>query len=206
MRISKVLLTGVAFLLVAALVNPFSSDRAQATIVGTPHDLSARGWGTNQVCIFCHTPHNAKTEQLAPLWNHASTMSTFTPYSSGSLTAVVGQPTGNSKACLSCHDGTVALDSYGTRDGTNFIGSGSTNLGTNLSNDHPVSFTYDSALASADGGLTTPASASQVVAGIPLYASQLQCASCHSVHENANGDFLRFSNAASDLCRKCHTK
>jgi predicted CXXCH cytochrome family protein len=180
---------------------------ARAQISGTPHDLSGRGWGTNQICVFCHTPHNAKVgaDQIVPLWNHTTTAATFTVYGSSTLQAVPGQPSGNSKACLSCHDGTVALDSYGTRTGTNFI-SGSAALGTDLSNDHPVSFAYDAALATADTGLVTPASASQVVPGIPLYAGQLQCASCHSVHSNVNGDFLRATNAASALCLRCHNK
>jgi predicted CXXCH cytochrome family protein len=177
-----------------------------AAITGTPHDLSGRGWGTNQICIFCHTPHNSASgaNQIVPLWNHGTTAATFTLYSSPSLNAVPGQPAGNSKACLSCHDGTVALDTYGARTGTNFISTGL--LGTDISNDHPVSFTYNAALATADGGLVTPASDSLVVAGIPLFASQLECASCHAVHDNANGDFLRTSNAASALCLKCHTK
>lgn len=188
-----------------ALVPAISS----ATIVGTPHDLSGRGWGTNQVCIFCHTPHNSASgvNMIVPLWNHATTTAVFTLYSSPSLNAVPGQPAGNSKACLSCHDGTVALDSYGTRVGTNSLGAGSTLLGTDLSNDHPISFTYDAALVAADGGgLFLPTSASLVRDGIPLFASQLECASCHSVHENANGDFLRASNAASYLCLRCHLK
>jgi predicted CXXCH cytochrome family protein len=175
-------------------------------ISGSPHDLSGRGWGTNQICIFCHTPHNAAAIQIAPLWNHASTaMAAFTLYSSPSLNAVPGQPSGNARACLSCHDGTVALDSYGTRVGTNFV-SGTALLGTDLSNDHPISFTYDAALATADGGLVSPASAISVVPGIPLFASQLQCASCHGVHDNANGDYLRNTNAGSALCLKCHNK
>jgi predicted CXXCH cytochrome family protein len=174
-------------------------------ISGTAHDLSGRGWGTNEICAFCHTPHNAKVPQLAPLWNHGSSAATFTVYSSSTLNAVPGQPAGTSKACLSCHDGTVALDTYGTRTGTNTL-TGSALLGTDLSNDHPVSFTYDAALATADGGLVSPASASQVVAGIPLFTGKLECASCHSVHDNASGNFLRGSNAASILCLKCHTK
>jgi predicted CXXCH cytochrome family protein len=175
------------------------------SIVSTAHDLSGAGYGTDQICVFCHTPHNAKSPQLAPLWNHGSTAATFTLYSSPSLTAVPGQPANNSKACLSCHDGTVAVDTYGSQTGTNNI-TGTALLGTDLSDDHPISFTYDAALATADGGLVTPASASSVVAGIPLYASTLQCASCHDVHDNDDAPFLRNTNAGSALCLKCHVK
>jgi predicted CXXCH cytochrome family protein len=206
MRQLKLFLIVAGLLLAGVLTISLYGGKVQAaSIVGSPHDLSGRGWGTNEICIFCHTPHNAKSPQLVPLWNHASTAATFTLYSSSTLNAVPGQPSNNSKACLSCHDGTVALDSYGARTGTNFI-SGGALLGTDLSNDHPISFTYDAALATADGALVTPANASQVVAGIPLYTAKVECASCHDVHNPANGDFLRFSNAGSALCLKCHIK
>jgi predicted CXXCH cytochrome family protein len=198
---------GLFFIVVAALVLVPAASYG-ASIASSAHDLSGRGWGTDQICIFCHTPHNALTPQLVPLWNHAATaVASFTLYSSPSLTAVPGQPAGVSKACLSCHDGTVALDSYGTRTGTNFI-TGTALLGTDLSNDHPVSFTYNAALATSDGGLVTPASASWVDAGqtAPLYAAQLECGSCHNVHDPQYGDFLRKSNAASALCLTCHVK
>lgn len=203
MKIAKLFLILCGLILAGALL--CVGMAGAAGITGTAHDLSGRGWGSNQICIFCHSPHNAAATQLVPLWNHGSTTATFTAYSSSSLNAVPGQPSNNSKACLSCHDGTVALDTYGTRTGTNMITGGAL-LGTDLSNDHPISFTYDAALATADGGLVTPTSASLVVTGIPLYSSKLECASCHNVHDNANGDFLRASNAASALCLKCHVK
>jgi predicted CXXCH cytochrome family protein len=174
------------------------------TVVGTDHDFSGRGWGTTQVCVFCHTPHNALSA-LVPLWNHATSAATYTLYSSGTLNAVPGQPTGASLACLSCHDGTVAIDSYGTRTGGTNVTGGAL-LGVVLSNDHPVSFTYDTALATTDGGLVTPSSASLVVANVPLYAGKLECATCHNVHNNALGSFLRVANTNSGLCIKCHIK
>ena len=81
-------------------------------------------------------------------------------------------------------------------------------VGTNLADDHPISFTYDATLATADGELTSPESASWVDAAheLPLYGSQMQCASCHDVHDDANGAFLRVDNTASALCLKCHQK
>lgn len=183
---------------------------AAAGIAGTKHDLSTKGWGSNQICIFCHTPHNGTTGLSAPLWNHALTAVTayqiYDSSVSSSLDAVTGQPGGISKLCLSCHDGTVALDNFGGRTtGTNFI-TGNANLGTDLRQDHPISFTYDAALASQDGGLVTPAGASQVVAGVPLFAGKLECASCHNAHDDTSAPFLRASNAGSALCLKCHVK
>jgi len=77
-----------------------------------------------------------------------------------------------------------------------------------LANDHPISFTYDAALAAADGHLVTPAATNRVDAAglVPLYGSKMECASCHATHDNANGKFLRISNAGSALCLKCHVK
>ena len=190
------------------------TGRAVIGITGTPHDLTTNAWAiTDQKCIFCHTPHNAKTTQLIPLWNHGATTTTFTLYqNTGTLNATMGQPAGTSKACLSCHDGTVALDSYGTSAGTAItkLAAGDIhNLGTSLADDHPISFLYDVALVTADkGGLISPVSASFVdgASKIPLFAGMMECASCHNVHDNTNGSFLRVSNTGSALCLKCHIK
>lgn len=200
---SRMFLQGIVALAASLF---FGAWAFAASIVGSPHDFSSRGWGSTELCVFCHTPHNANVT-AGTLWNHALTAATYTLYSSPTLNAVVGQPAagGVSKLCLSCHDGTVAIDSFGTRTGTTFI-SGSAALGTDLGNDHPIGFTYDTALATADGGLTTPASASLVSTGVPLFSAKVECASCHNVHDNANGNFLRLSNAGSALCLKCHTK
>ena len=92
-----------------------------AQITGSAHDFStiAPTWSNDEICLPCHTPHNAKqgADNLVPLWNHGVTATTFTLYSSPTLTldaTDLGQPDGVSKACLSCHDGTVGLDAYGT--------------------------------------------------------------------------------------------
>jgi len=189
--------------LLVAAAGMFAAQAAMAGITGTAHDLSGAGYGTNQICIFCHTPHNSQTQE--PLWNHAMTAATFQLYSSSTLNATMAQPGGLSKLCLSCHDGTVAIDSYGARTGSVLM-TGSELIGTDLRNDPPVGFTYDAALATADGGLVTPASASLVVAGIPLYTAKMECSSCHNVHDNAISKFLRSTNNASALCLKCHNK
>lgn len=204
---TKVRKIGLLLIVVAALALVPAVSWAQIT--GTAHDLSGAGLGTDQKCVFCHTPHNAKSPQLIPLWNHAATTGTFTLYASSSLNATLGQPLGVSKACLSCHDGVTALDAYGTRVGTTTMAALSTaNLGTDLSNDHPVSFAYNAALAGTDGGLNIPSDASWVDGAhtVPLYAANLECGSCHNVHSNAVDPFLRKSNAGSALCLTCHNK
>jgi predicted CXXCH cytochrome family protein len=201
MRFKTACLMGIVLALAIATSAALSFG---ASITGTAHDLKGRGWGTDQTCIFCHTPHNANSA-LVPLWNHTTSGSTYVLYASGTLNATAGQPGGASKACLSCHDGSVALDSYGGATGTHNM-TGDKMIGVDLSNDHPVGFTYDAALATADGGLVTPASVSLVVTNVPLFSAKVECATCHNVHDNGLGDFLRVANAGSALCLKCHNK
>ena len=191
-------------------------DCAQAaSIVRSKHDLSASGGSSvravseQDVCIFCHTPHNSSTE--APLWNRYSSGAFYTPYNSSTLKATVGQPTGASKLCLSCHDGTVALGMVRSRTkaiplagGIDRMPRGRANLGTDLSDDHPVSFTYDTALLSKDKELRNPVSLTAAVR--PDKAGQLQCTSCHDPHNNQYGKFLTMNNAQSALCVSCHDK
>lgn len=196
------------------------------TITGSAHDFSTTGWAGGQICVACHTPHNANTTVTdAPLWNHAVTTKTFLLYSSPTLNAATGQPVGVSKLCLSCHDGTVAVDSFGGATGTSFM-TGSKAVGSgpsDLSNDHPISITYNTALATADGALFDPSTKTVTIgsgtqtktgtlAATMLYGNQIQCASCHDVHNaftvaGINGTpLLKVSKAGSALCLTCHNK
>jgi hypothetical protein len=87
--------------------------------------------GTDEVCVFCHTPHFTNTDMVdAPLWNRMNSGAVFTPYDSSTLDSKPGQPGGNSMACLSCHDGTVALDALVNAPGRGL----GTQLGTGTAN------------------------------------------------------------------------
>lgn len=145
----------------------------------------------SQICVFCHTPHGANTADVSPLWNRPSSGATYTPYSSESLDAIsaqsgwTGQPLGSSKLCLSCHDGTIALGNVVNAPGSGLgsaisvsgatdtkmpEGAGATTgytrlLGDNLSNDHPISVTYNKTLADRDGELRTPDAQQRVMGG-----------------------------------------
>ncbi len=202
---------------------------------------------TDQVCVFCHTPH-AATSSKPPLWNRATNAaSTYTGYTSLSMDAdagafktdtTKGRPAGASLLCLSSHDGTIALGNLnvlegrtpvivdmvgGTADDKMPVGSGSDTgftrlIGANLSNDHPISVTYDNALAVADKELRgMNASQQHPVSGqvgsilgvrrpgykplLPLAptgtagAGQVQCSTCHDPHlydaADPNRKFLR---------------
>jgi predicted CXXCH cytochrome family protein len=204
------LLTIIALLLLSQLTN------AQ-TIVGSAHDFSTAGWNTTgEICKVCHTPHNADISvQNAPLWNHQlSAVASYTVYSSATMNATVGQPDGSSKLCLSCHDGTVALQNFGGVTTGDIYMTGPALVGTNLNNDHPVSFTYDAALANADPGLFNPVTTPSGINGgtittTMLIGNKMQCSSCHDVHNSAPGNLASLlvkSNAGSALCLTCHNK
>ena len=213
----------VLFLAMGLLAGFASVSMAQ--IANSRHNLSGFPGADGEICKPCHAPHNNQPVTDAPLWNHAVTEATFTTYSSPTFDAVdpgvppntTGQPTGVSKLCLSCHDGTVAIDSFGGRTGNIFIQPGNPAfIGTDLSNDHPISFTYDTNLATnLDTGLNDPATTPSGIDGSAggsitqemLFANKVECASCHDVHnEFNNAKLLLKPNDASALCLTCHIK
>jgi Doubled CXXCH motif (Paired_CXXCH_1) len=199
-----------------------------ADVRATKHNLSAAADGSStpsggkvpvravkasaetQVCVFCHTPHAAES-LTAPLWNRKLSGQTYTPYSSSSMDAdaaeMASAPGGSSKLCLSCHDGTMAIDKVNALNGalnptiamtsagpvkmpSGAATTGFTrDLGTDLSSDHPISLTYDASLAGNDGELRGPDGAivgNRVAQGarprMPLENGQIQCATCHDPH------------------------
>jgi predicted CXXCH cytochrome family protein len=185
---------------------------AQDRVAETPHNLSVSGpgpvraAGEGQVCIFCHAPHN--TGGMRPLWNRDVPATSYQIYQSSTLDAKIDQPSGSSKLCLSCHDGTIALGSVLSRadkirmSGGDFLPAGLTNLGTDLSDDHPISFLYTSGLAASDRQLADPKALGR---DVKLDATgRLQCTSCHDAHSNRYGNFLVRDNAYGALCITCH--
>jgi predicted CXXCH cytochrome family protein len=176
--------------------------------ITSPGDIKAVS--ETEICIFCHTPHQTAGE--APLWNHQMPVQQYIPYSSTTLKATdVGQPTGASKLCLSCHDGTIALGMVNSRSSPIPLQGGITSLparrsrlGTDLSDDHPVSFRYDAALVTANPQLKDPSTLHQRVR---LDANgQMQCTSCHDPHDNQFGKFLVQDNTGAALCLVCHNQ
>jgi hypothetical protein len=248
----------VSFVLLLATLLPLQAQRI-SDVRGTAHNLSstspnptrAATGQTNEVCVFCHTPHGATqqdqggTALRAPLWNRrVPAGSTYTPYTSNTLDAASitdglnAQPGGSSKLCLSCHDGTLAIGNVNVLNGTQPVsismintgpngtmppGQGANtgftrNLGTDLTNDHPISLTYNAAVAARDGELRPVDSQQRWPAGtgsvlgirspgfkplLPLEATgnggqgQIQCATCHDPHireqdpTKGNQKFLR---------------
>ncbi|TKB11372.1 cytochrome c3 family protein [Desulforhopalus sp. IMCC35007] len=194
-----------------------SATADAASILTSKHNLSTSGIGgvkaatESRVCIFCHTPHNARRDTPF-LWNRSDRTTNYIPYTSSTMFAQVGQPTGASKLCLSCHDGTIALGAVLSQPeeiafigGIRFLPPNRTSyLGTDLSDDHPVSFDY---AASINQGNIELVSGSALPKEIQLDGSgQLQCTACHDPHDDSWGNFLVISNQYSQLCTSCHNK
>lgn len=80
---------------------------------GAAMDAYRNNYG--EVCVYCHTPHGANTTVTLPLWNRTMKTNTYATYNqlgTSSLTQVVSEvPGAASLSCLSCHDGTTAVDS-----------------------------------------------------------------------------------------------
>ncbi len=180
-------------------------------------------------CFNCHVPHNAGIEGDAdaswgvPLWSTRQTsdgLPTFQLYTSPTFDALntdIGQPDGASKLCLGCHDGSYSgFHNEGDHTAETFEGD-------DLVRSHPISFTYDTALAdrhpngslrdpaTADAGLGTGATIAQALLDAK---GKMQCTSCHDVHDSAVSTHyeLRWAyNKFNDgiertMCRVCHDK
>lgn len=168
-------LAGIALGLVCGV-----SGVAYAGIAATKHNLSSSGTGSNhttgtdQICVFCHTPHGSDTSAAVPLWNRVlgsqgAAYQVYNSVSTSQTSTIDGTiaPVGSvSIACLSCHDGTQAMDNVLNKPGSGgYSGTGSAIggtwtgsatmsgtpipvLGTDLTNDHPIGIQY------CGGGLT----------------------------------------------------
>ena len=152
-------------------------------IASTKHNLSATGAGnqtndTTEICVFCHTPHGANITQVVPLWNRNMTdptlFDTYADLGSSTLDGSIAAVGSVSLACLSCHDGQVAMDSLlnapgsgnpatnwnfnspdGTMDADGFLLTTTVALlGTDLRDDHPVGILYGA--GNVPGNETTP--------------------------------------------------
>ena len=214
----------------------FAATSAMAMIVGSAHDLSAAGnytGGSLSACQYCHTPHHAVTVAWGsspPLWNRtmSQTLATdgatsFNLYGGGNtlLGTTVGQPGVNSKTCLSCHDGTIAINTVvnGNAGSTTITGPAGVVLGTglmdptaggyigsDLRDDHPVGVVYGGANATKAGLTLTSAvigtstnynityggaATNWMIYGGDIGTGKVECGSCHDPHNYGSGNTLQ---------------
>lgn len=192
---------------------------AVAGLMWVTSDLDAAH--SDRGCHRCHMPHHAGTEDDpnasfgVPLWSTAYSsdgLPVFTLYSSKTFNALgtdIGQPDGATKLCLGCHDGSYPR--IARPESTARFEPG------DLARSHPVSFTYDAALAAkTNGGLKNPSEPSGLGGSISEdlldEREKVQCSSCHDTHTSGKGEFmLRFDYDVATytdnvICRACHNK
>ncbi len=216
-------------ILVVALVVPVA---ALAAIANSRHDLSvnstnggikAAAGGPDQICIFCHTPHGARAQQL--IWNQAFSTNPTSGWA-GAQTTTAGTPlpadiNAVSKRCLNCHDGSVAIGdlanagggvagqitltdprvpSHITANALNANAGGNrVGVGGNMDNNHPVSVPYPGQTGSGYTSLPTTYNAT-TTAGCT--GGAVNC-----ISGSAAGLAMKLFGAAGSLqveCATCH--
>ncbi len=217
---------------------------SKASIVGSTHDFSPTGgygvaatngiarfkWGGetnyyNNPCQVCHIPHKSQAYATAkaPLWNHklsANTDQTYDHAGSATFTALgLSVSLGSSVACLSCHDGSVAINQTAgyTGTATNSLNGAAIFTpsfaveaigGTDLTKMHPIGVSYQSALGVDSELKPISGIMNKMLKGT---TKNVECASCHDIHETI-GASATVSHAlivdleGGQLCLTCHNK
>lgn len=139
-----------------------------------------------EVCVYCHTPHSANAAIAAPLWNRTKLNTNYQTYDllgTSTLTQTVSQPGANSLTCLSCHDGTIAIDSI-----INMPGSGRINQAAATS--HQEAF-LDS-WTPPPGYATATTAGTHAAIGPTAPGGGAGCMACHSEAAGFATDFAGF--------------
>lgn len=207
---------------------------------GNKHNLSALNTGSlitykatneasnprgQEICIFCHTPHNANVEGGAPLWNRSFSSQVFQRYT-GSATFVIknnatanyygstGQPDGSSKLCLSCHDGVSSLGTVKNGSVITMVNDVITGLASfnpaapankMRYGHHPVSFVYNDSVVTAINAVKAPTN-TYSLPSIPVVKldgqGKMQCTTCHNAHQNQSDDDDCYGGACTSTSQK----
>jgi len=197
-------------------------------------------------CVYCHIPPEEAGAQPAdfggiPDWNRfipaVEGYQFYSKFGSHTLDTNPNKLNPISMLCLSCHDGTMAVDMVvfkpvtfdpTTDDAMHMRLNASDDiescgkchngqvahditpkvLGEDLRNDHPISMQY------AGIGLVDPDFVPPPIAdveknrgfdnGVKLYNNQVECMTCHNVHDPSKELLLRAN--AEVLCFTCHVK
>jgi len=229
----KVLIGVLAATLVAGMSVVVFANGDGTGILGSPHDFSSSTWNNRQeICRVCHVPHDhgrASQRYLnGLLWNHGVSSASYTMYNKTWSNTLNGtqsaEPDGTSKLCLSCHDGTVGIDTFDKYAGGTVYATGDAKIvnfmdGENidLRGTHPLSIAFPVGEDRYSDNFNDPASktwTSGDTVASTLDNGKVQCSTCHDVHNQESvGDthLLRAgqtaaTGTASGLCLTCHIK
>ena len=238
MKQKIVMMTGLAVLTLGSTL-AFGGAGNGSGIVGSKHDMNVLKDANvkvdtqGRVCAFCHTPHH-KLESTAldynPLWSHEinddPVLKTYGTVTFDSTSQMATDPlTGPSRLCMSCHDGSIAVDQHygiaGTATKASLLGDDFGQIAvyknSDLSNDHPIGFDLEG-INGRDAGIranllapnnsTLNDKAITVLGFKDAAKSIMTCASCHDVHNKDNKDtaFLYEKQMGSAFCLMCHDK
>ena len=199
--------------LVVGLLFAGTASAQVGNMAGTGHDFGdgagfdADAWNGGvggRTCNVCHTTHTGDISVAeVPLWDHEVTSGVFQTYvGTAAMQGTVSSPSGATQLCLSCHDGTLGLDSFGgVRNTTSnqLTSASAAFIGLDLRDDHPVSVTYE--------GVSAGLFASPQNAAVTIPGGSVECSSCHEPHNSANvTNMLVLDPAGSALCNACHNK
>lgn len=222
------------------------------TILGSKHDFTGLNERAGVVampglafadygnpCVYCHLPPEkagADPSELGgiPGWNRfqPAVDTVYDLYDSRTLDNKVKTPSPISLLCLSCHDGTMAVDMTvfkpdtwdSTEDaslhlrlngGDSLMNCGKCHngiaahsieikhIGTDLQNDHPISMEY-AGLNPKDPDFRPVDHDYGFDNGVKIYDNKVECATCHNVHNPDVNLLLR--TGAERLCETCHIK
>ncbi|MGE5323466.1 MAG: hypothetical protein ACM3SW_11415 [Actinomycetota bacterium] len=218
-------------LVICVATSAFAARAPKSAVFGSAHDFKTQlGGASYTLCNFCHTAHKFGSAPTGPgylLWNHTlSNVASYGVYTSDSMRSTPTDLGGQmvvSNLCLSCHDGTVAINSwYEVQAGANFqpLPQGTLFMPDDttvrdLTKQHPVNFVYPDATTAANIGILPAADQFSVdgQGNVPLFQGRMQCATCHDPHAGpSSGAHLFFrtfpSTPAQTLtgssCVYCH--
>ena len=146
--------------------------------------LRAPGGGRS-LCIQCHR------DGADPKSAHAT--GTMYAHLSPAPKGGHGVPDRESGLCMSCHDGTIAMESGGR-----------SREAIHPDESHPVGVRYASGGRHRDGNgtLVSPASLDP---RLRLFGEEVGCGTCHSPYSKQR-NLLVMSNVKSKLCLSCHVE
>jgi hypothetical protein len=219
-----------AAILAAVLCTSFAANAARApksAVFGSPHDFkTAYGGASYSLCNYCHIAHKFGSAPTGPgylLWNHTlSSVSSYGVYTSDSMRSTPADLGGQmtvSNLCLSCHDGTVAINSWYESPSFSYTGPTTAMMpedhtARDLTKQHPINFTYPDATTAAAIGLQPAADQNSIDGNgnVPLFSGRMQCATCHDAHAGPTVSHLFFrafpstpaQTTTGSFCVYCH--